>query len=92
MKDFIDNKLNIGDIIICNDKKYSNLIIAKIIKFTPKGIKAMFKNNLYNSSSHINISFFTSSQVVKLMKNEDDITSSIIRSQIKQLNSEAIGE
>lgn len=88
MKDFVGNELNIGDIIICNDKNYSNLIIAKIVKFTPKGLKAIVQNNLYNGSSYITISLFTSSQVVKLMKNENDISNFIVKSKIKILNNE----
>lgn len=85
MKDFLGNELNIGDIIICNDKKYSNLIVAKIVKFTPKGLKAIYQNNLYN---HLITSIFSSSQVIKLLQNENNITNYNIKSQINILNNE----
>lgn len=88
MKDFVGNELNIGDIIICNDKKYSHLIVAKIVKFTPKGLKAIYQNNLYNSSNYIIMSLYTSSQVIKLMQNVNNIANINIKSQINMLNNE----
>lgn len=84
MKDFLGNELNIGDIVICNDKKYSKLIIAKIIKLTPSGVKAMYQSD-YN---YMIISFFIPSQIIKVMQNEDSITNLIIKSQIFNLNNE----
>lgn len=35
MKDFMQQELAIGDVVIVNDKKYSNLELGHIIAFTP---------------------------------------------------------
>lgn len=40
MKDFLDQELAIGDAVIINDKRYSNIALAKIVKFTPTMMRA----------------------------------------------------
>lgn len=82
MKDFLGNELNIGDIIVCNDKRYSTLIIAKIIKFTPKCLKAI-SPDLYQKDK-TNESIYTSDQVIKITQSIEDIN---VKEKIYILNS-----
>ena len=43
MKDFIGNELKENDYIAFARNPYANLIIGKVIGFTPKGIKIIMK-------------------------------------------------
>lgn len=84
MKDFLGNELNIGDIIICNDKRYSNLIIAKIVKFTPKCLKALSPDLYQNDRT--NISIYTSDQVIKITQHIEEINDYNVKGKIYLLN------
>jgi len=39
LKDFLGQELAVGDAVVINDKKYSNLMLAKVTKFTPTMVR-----------------------------------------------------
>jgi hypothetical protein len=43
MKDIIGRELAIGDIVACERAEYRGLILATIIKFTPKMVRVEYK-------------------------------------------------
>lgn len=43
MKDFIGNELNVGDYVAFARNPYSDMILGKVIGYTPKGIKVIRK-------------------------------------------------
>ena len=46
MKDFFGQELAIGDAVVMNDKTYSELKLAKVVKFTPTMVRvAMYDSH-----------------------------------------------
>lgn len=52
--DFLKNKLNIGDFIAFARNPYSNMILGRVVGFTPKGLKVVRKldNGKWDSKRH----------------------------------------
>jgi len=44
-KDILGRELNIDDVVVFNPPKYKGIILGKIIRFTPKGIRVQFRPN-----------------------------------------------
>ncbi len=55
MRDFINNKLKINDYVAFARNPYSDLILGKIVGFTPKGIKIVrkFKDGTWGARSYL---------------------------------------
>lgn len=82
MKDILGNELVIGDFILANNKNYSELILCKIYKFTPKSCRAIFYSNY--GINGVDDSIFTSSQIIKV--NSFENVSNIIKNQLFYIN------
>lgn len=82
MKDILGNELVIGDFILANDKNYSELILCKIYKFTPKSCRAIFYSKY--GTNNVDDSIFTSNQIIKV--NSFDNISDTIKNQIFHIN------
>jgi hypothetical protein len=44
MKDFLENDLNIGDVVVTTPKNYRGLVKATILSFTPKKVHVSYMN------------------------------------------------
>ena len=44
MKDFLGNELSVGDKVITIIPNYRGLVLATVIKFTPKKVRVSYKN------------------------------------------------
>ena len=44
MKDFIGRELDMGDSVIIISPKYRQLVLARIIAFTPKQVRVAYRN------------------------------------------------
>jgi hypothetical protein len=43
MRDFVDRDCQVGDVIVFNEPRYRNLVRGTIVKFTPKGVRAVYQ-------------------------------------------------
>ena len=59
MRDFVGNELQVGDYLAAMDKRYANLMVVRITRFTPKACRAIEKND-------ISPGLFQTWQVVKM--------------------------
>lgn len=74
MKDFIKNELKINDYVAFARNPYSDLMIGRVVGFTPKGIKIIrrFKDGAWGSSSYLdkNYEIIYPYQCVKVSYND----------------------
>jgi len=58
MLDFLRQKLELGDVVVMNDKTYSELKLAKVTAFTPKKVRVSvyddrFDRNEWSTSTQL---------------------------------------
>lgn len=66
MKDFTNTEVNIGDTVVFNPPKYKGLAKGKIVKFTPKGVRVEYINDLNYLSGRIANTFLYQGEFVKI--------------------------
>ena len=60
-KDFLGKELAIDDMVVFNPPKYKGIILGKVIRFTPKGIRVQ-----YTHQSRVEDTALTSRDVLKI--------------------------
>lgn len=64
--DFFGQEIQVGDDVAATEPHYHNIVLCKVIKFTPKGIKVEFIDPIITSRSR---SWFVhNTQVIKKPK------------------------
>ena len=65
MKDFFGKEVEIGDTVVFIEPKYHNLILGKIMRFTPKGVRVTYQRYGYPEEHYTRDTFVYNGEFVK---------------------------